>query len=138
MPVTLNPYLSFRGEARAALEHYRSVLGGALDISTFGQMHASRTPEDDELVMHGRLTSDELTLMASDTPEGMDLTPGTNISISLSGDDEATLTRYYEGLSEGGTISMPLQKAIWGDIFAMWTDRFGIGWLVNITGTAVG
>ena len=74
-----------------------------------------------------------LTIMASDVPGSQDLEVGRQVSLSLSGDDEAALTGYYEGLSAGGTVSMPLAKAPWGDTFGMFTDRFGIAWLVNIT-----
>jgi PhnB protein len=66
----------------------------------------------------------------------MEYTPGTNYSVSLSGDDEAELTGYWNKLSEGGTVSMPLEKAIWGDSFGMCTDRFGVNWLVNIAGSS--
>jgi PhnB protein len=64
----------------------------------------------------------------------MELNQGSNISISLSGDDEAELTGYYEKLTEGGTVVEPLAKAPWGDSFGMAIDRFGIQWLVNIAG----
>ena len=85
--------------------------------------------------MHAQLeTSNGFTLMASDTPPGMDFTPGTNISISLSGNDEATLRGYWDKLSAGGMTMMPLEKAPWGDFFGMCTDKFGIQWLVNISG----
>ncbi len=73
-----------------------------------------------------------IVLMASDTPSSMEYKPGTNVSISLSGDDEAELKGYWEKLSVGGKITMPLEKAPWGDIFGMFTDKFGIAWLVNI------
>jgi PhnB protein len=70
--------------------------------------------------------------MASDTPSGMEYRPGTNLSVSLSGENEAELTAYYQKLSAGGMVTMPLEKAIWGDSFGMFTDKFGIGWMVNI------
>jgi PhnB protein len=85
--------------------------------------------------MHSMLTTDSgLVLMASDTPNRMDYTPGNNYSISLSGDDDAELRGYWEKLSAGGTVAMPLGPAPWGDSFGMCTDRFGVNWLVNIAG----
>ena len=72
--------------------------------------------------------------MASDTPPGMDYSPGTTISISLSGDDGDELRGYWAKLSDGGTVSLPLEKQMWGDEFGMCTDKFGIGWMVNIAG----
>jgi PhnB protein len=75
-----------------------------------------------------------ITFMASDTPNGMEYRPGTNMSMSLSGDNEPELRGYYEKLSAGGRVNMPLDKAPWGDTFGMLTDKFGVNWLVNITG----
>jgi PhnB protein len=71
--------------------------------------------------------------MGSDTPSHMQYTPGTNVSLSLSGEDEATLRGYFEKLSDGGSVTMPLEKAPWGDMFGMCTDRFGTQWLVNVS-----
>ncbi len=81
------------------------------------------------------LTADNgMILMASDTAPGMSYNPGDNISISLSGDDEPELTGFWDKLSAGGKVTMPLAKAPWGDMFGMLTDKFGINWLVNIAG----
>jgi len=130
----LNPYLSFRGTAKNAMEFYQSVFGGDLRLNTFGDYHASDDPAEVDKIMHGMLeTEGGLTLMGADTPSSMEYQPGNTISVSLSGDNEAELRRYWEGLSEGGTIAMPLEKAPWGDTFGMCTDRFGVSWLVNIT-----
>ena len=74
--------------------------------------------------------------MGADTPAGMEYNPGTNIAISLSGDDGDALRGYWEKLSDGGTVSVPLEKQMWGDEFGMLTDRFGIPWLVNIGSTS--
>ncbi|HEY0304554.1 MAG TPA: VOC family protein, partial [Longimicrobiales bacterium] len=137
MTTRLNPYLNFRDNARQAIEFYHSVLGGKLDLTTFKDGGMSQGPADANLVMHSQLEADNgMTLMASDTPPGMDFKPGTNISISLSGDDEKTLRGYWDKLSAGGMVMMPLEKAPWGDTFGMCTDKFGIQWLVNIAGKA--
>lgn len=134
MSITLNPYLSFRDTAREAMEFYQSVLGGELTLSTFGESHASEDPSEQDNIMHAMLVTDSgLTLMGADTPKSISYTPGDNISISLSGDDETELRRYWEGLSAGGTVTMPLEPAPWGDIFGMCTDKYGVNWLVNIT-----
>jgi PhnB protein len=135
MTVHLNPYIGFKGNAREAAEFYHSVFGGELAISTFGELHASQNPDEDDLVMHSLLTIDGgLTLMMSDTPDRMEYKPGTNITVSLSGDrgDEAVLTGYWERLIEGANVTMPLSTAVWGDSFGMCVDKFGIGWLLNI------
>jgi PhnB protein len=134
MASRLNPYISFKDNAREAMEFYRDVFGGTLDINTFGQFGAPDGPEANK-VMHAMLETDSgFTLMASDTPEGMSHNPGDNISVSLSGDDERELRGYWDRLSDGGTVTMPLEKQMWGDMFGSCTDRFGIGWMVNIAG----
>jgi PhnB protein len=133
MPSRLNPYISFNGNARDALERYAAVLGGELTISTFGEAGAAHAPDDEPKVMHGQLeTPDGFTLMASDTPSGMEWSPGNTMSVSLSGDDGDRLRGFWEGLSEGGTVAVPLEKQMWGDEFGMCIDRFGITWMVNI------
>lgn len=137
MNVRLNPYLSFKDNAREAMEFYRSVFGGRLDVSTFKEYNASQDPAEDNKIMHSMLEADNgIAFMASDTPNGMEYRPGTTVSMSLSGDDSETLTGYFKKLSAGGTIGMPLEKAPWGDTFGLVTDKFGIEWMVNISGTA--
>jgi PhnB protein len=131
----LNPYLGFKGNAREAMEFYKNVFGGKLEMSTFKEMNLSQNPNDDDKIMHSMLQADNgMTFMASDTPEGMAYSVGTNVSISLSGDNEAELKEYFEKLSAGGTVTMPLDKAPWGDTFGMLTDKFGVQWMVNIAG----
>ena len=132
MPSRLNPYISFKDNARQALEFYRSVFGGNLSVMTFGEMGMSDSPESDK-IMHGMLETDSgYTLMAADTPPGMEHNPGNNVSVSLSGDDGDELRGYWEKLSSGGTVSIPLEKQMWGDEFGMCEDQFGIAWMVNI------
>jgi PhnB protein len=135
MSIQLNPYLSFRDNARQAMDFYQTVFGGQLERSTFADLHASDDPAEQDKIMHSQLSTDAgLTLMASDTPNSMDFTPGTNYSVSLSGDDEPELRGYWDKLSAGGTVSMPLEAAPWGDTFGMCVDKFGVSWLVNISG----
>jgi PhnB protein len=131
--ITLNPYIHFKDSAREAMEFYKSVFGGKLDISTFKDAKMAQDSSDEEKVMHAMLVSENgLTLMGSDTPSHMEYKPGASISISLSGDNDATLKEYWEKLSVGATISVPLAKAPWGDTFGMLTDKYGIDWLVNV------
>ena len=135
MPTRLNPYLNFRDDAREAMEFYKSVFGGELNVSTFADYNASQDPSESDKVMHSQLDAPNgIVLMAADTPNSMEFEEGLNGSISLSGGDESELRGYYDKLSADGTVTMPLDKAPWGDFFGMCTDRFGVRWLVNISG----
>lgn len=134
MKTSLNPYISFKNNAREAMEFYKTVFGGKLEIHTFKEFQASQDPSEDDLIMHGMLEAENgLIFMASDTPARIPFNPGNNMSMSLSGDNDTELTSYFNKLAEGGAITMPLEKAIWGDKFGMLTDKFGINWMVNIT-----
>jgi PhnB protein len=133
MASRLNPYLSFDGDARQALEFYQEVFGGNLRLNSFGDYGPSDAPGADK-IMHGMLeTESGFTLMGADTPPGMEYAPGNTFSVSLSGDDDAELRGYWEKLSAGGSVAVPLEKQMWGDVFGMCTDRFGVPWMVNIT-----
>ena len=133
MASILNPYLSFSDNAREAMEFYQSVFGGDLDVMTFGQMGG----EPAEGVMHSQLgTPSGFTLMGSDNPPEMGPSAG-NGSISLSGDDVDELKGWFEQLSDGGQVTVPLDKQPWGDYFGMCEDKYGVRWLVNISGQAV-
>ncbi|MGH3648937.1 MAG: VOC family protein [Micromonosporaceae bacterium] len=133
MASVLNPYLSFTDNARQAMEFYRDVFGGELALNTFGEFGAKDSPDADK-IMHSRLSTDGgLTLMAADTPAGMEHKPGNTITVSLSGEDTDELRGYWEKLSAGGTVMMPLEKQVWGDEFGMCMDRFGVPWMVNVT-----
>ncbi len=132
MTTKLNPYLNFRDGTREVMEFYVSVFGGTLNVSTFagaGGMGLDESEQDK--VMHSQLDTDNgLTIMAADVPTYMDVSP--NGTVSLSGEDEAELRGYWDGLVEGATVGMPLEKAPWGDTFGTLVDRFGVSWMVNI------
>jgi len=133
MGTTLNPYLNFRGNAREAMEFYTEVFGGKLTMSTFADFQAPVQPGEENLIMHADLEGPSgIRFMAADSPSHMDHQPGSNFSMSLSGENEAELRGYFDKLADGGTVTMPLEKAQWGDTFGMLTDRFGISWLVNV------
>jgi len=128
----LNPYISFDGNAKQAMEFYKGIFGGTLALNTFGESGGPDTPDSDK-IMHGMLETDSgFTLMGADTPPGMEHALGNNMAVSLSGDDSDELRGYWEKLSDGGTVSVPLEKQMWGDEFGMCVDKFGISWMVNI------
>ena len=132
MASRLNPYLNFNGNARQALEFYHSVFGGDLTLSTFGDFGAQGSPDADR-IMHGQLeTAAGFTIMAADVTSEMPYQPPVGFSVSVSGDDDA-LRGYWQKLSSGGSVTMPLEKQAWGDEFGMCADQFGVPWLVNIS-----
>ncbi|MFD5213579.1 VOC family protein [Microbacterium sp. NPDC058345] len=132
--VVLNPYLTFRDNARTALEFYRGVLGGSLDITTFGSMpEMGYDPAESELVMHAQLTTDDgMVLMASDTPRGVEYRQPQGVSVSLSGSESDRLHAVWDALSDDANVTIALAPAPWGGEFGMLVDRFGISWLVAI------
>jgi PhnB protein len=134
MATHLNPYLSFRDNAREAMEFYRSVFGGELTTSTFAEFGVSDDPAEADKLMHANLTTPGgLILMGADTPSSQEHAETSNISCSLSGEDRAELQGYWDGLSAGGTVTVPFEQAPWGDVFGMCTDKFGVAWMVNVT-----
>ena len=141
MPVTTVTHLNFTGNAREALEFYHSVFGGELNISTFADIpmpDSELNPDEADKVMHGMIAGDnDVTLMAADVPSHMEFQPSTT-SLSLSGEDGDTLRGFWDRLSDGGSIGVPLAQAPWGDTFGMVTDRFGVPWMVNITASGGG
>lgn len=133
MSSRLNPYLTFNGNARQAMEFYASVFGGNLALNTFAEVGATDSPDADR-IMHAMLeTGDGYTIMASDVTSDMQYEPMAGSSVSLTGDDADVLRGYWEKLSASGTITMPLEKQVWGDEFGMCVDRFGVPWMVNIS-----
>jgi PhnB protein len=128
----LNPYISFPGTAREAMEFYKETFGGTLTLSTFGEFGAPDAPDADK-IMHGMLETEQgFTIMGADTPAGMEHKPGTTMAVSLSGDDAEDLRGFWQALSDGGHVQVPLEKQMWGDEFGMCVDRFGTAWMVNI------
>jgi PhnB protein len=134
MQTRLNPYISFKDNAREAMEFYHSVFGGKLSMQTFKDFHASQDPNEENLIMHAMLEGENgIIFMASDSPNRVEYRPGTNFTMSLTGDNDVELKNYFQKLAIGGTITMPLEKAMWGDTFGMCIDKYGIGWMVNIS-----
>jgi PhnB protein len=135
MSTTLNAYINFRDTARDAFEFYKTIFGGELRLSTFGEFHATEDASENDKIMHAMLTTPGgMTLMGADSPNAMNYSgKPSGYSLSLSGDNANELRGYWDRLSEGGTVDMPLEKQVWGDEFGMVTDKFGINWMINIS-----
>lgn len=129
---TLNPYLTFDGNAAEAMKFYHSILGGELTMQTFGEVNMAKTPEEKNRIVHATLKNDALTFMASDGMVGRPVKVGDNISMSIGGENQKWLSGVFEGLSRGGRVDMPMAKQFWGDTYGQLTDKFGIHWMVNI------
>jgi PhnB protein len=132
MASQLNPYLTFNGNAREAMEFYQSVFGGDLRVSTFGEFGAP-DPAIADKVMHAALTSPKgYILFASDNGPGMPFNQGNTITVSLSGDPGEGLEEVWEKLADGGTVNMPFEKQMWGDLYGQLVDKFGTPWMVDV------
>lgn len=132
----VNPCIVFNGNARQALEFYREVFGGELEVGTVADFGSPESPNADK-VMHARLeTHAGYTLMGWDFPDDRPghppYHPGNNVAVFVGGDDDE-LRGYFEKLSVGGTVTLPLEKQVWGDEAGSLVDQFGISWMFNIT-----
>ena len=133
--MSLNIYLTFDGNCREAFEFYRSVFGGDFQaFATFaeGPDDMQVPDEDKDNVMHVSLPVGDSVLMGSDNgPFGSPVSVGNNFSISIIGQSREHCDEVFAKLSAGGSVTMPLQDTFWGSYYGMWTDRFGINWMVN-------
>ena len=126
------PYLNFNGNAAEALAFYSKALNGAvLFQQTFGESPMDSPADMKDKIMHASFKAGDLTLMVSDCMPGQSLTAGTNVSLSLNFTDIASIEKTFTALSEGATITMPLQDTFWGARFGMLTDKFGFHWMFN-------
>jgi PhnB protein len=129
----VTPYLSFNGNAREALEFYKTVFEGEISvIQTFGEADYPTPPEADNLVMHARFEKGDLVLMFSDAFPGYSVEMGGNISLTLEPENEEEIQTLYNRLSDKGTVLMELQDTFWGARYARVKDAFGITWDMNL------
>jgi len=136
MPVKINSYINFDGNAKQAMDFYQSVFGGEVISDTFSSYESEAMPVveiDRDKIMHASLKGDHgIELMAADIPTGSPVPKDSKVWLTLNGDDEELLRGYWLKLMEGGEVLMPLEKAPWGDMFGMLVDRFGISWMIDI------
>ncbi|WP_029150404.1 VOC family protein [Microbacterium indicum] len=126
MGFKLAPYLSFSGQAEDALEFYRDVFGGTLQITRYREMPMEDLAGDPEWVMHGQLTLENgVTIMASDAPG---VASGSQISMMIYGDDRDELAGFFEAMHNGGSVTTPFEPSPWGSWYGAVVDAFGIAW----------
>lgn len=129
-------YLTFNGNTKEAFDFYKSVLGGDytnLQLVSDTPQGAHMPEADKNKVMHAHLETPIGTLMGNDYFDftGEAFNPGNNIALSLHPKSVEQAKELFNGLSAGGAVIMPLEKAPWGAYFGMFVDKFGIKWLVN-------
>ena len=136
MTTRLNPYLNFRGQTRDAMTFYQSIFGGEVSSNTFAEFAMDVPADEKDNIMHSQLAGGAVEFMAADVPSHMAFDGGAGISMSLFGDsgDDAAMSGFFDKLADGGETTAPLNAAPWGDKFGMCTDRFGVRWMVNISG----
>lgn len=137
---TVNIYLTYEGNCEEAFNFYKSIFGGEFSyLGRFKDMPPQEgippvTAEEGEKIMHISLPiSKETILMASDTGGEWcgKVTQGNNFSVSINTDSQKEADRLFNGLSAGGKVTMPMEKTFWGSYFGMFTDKFGINWMVS-------
>ncbi len=127
----IDPYLFFPGNAEEAITFYKDVFAGDLTVTRRGEVDPSAPEDMKDLVINASLMSDGLTIRASDRTD-TSLDAQTRVELSIVGTEEDRLRKIFDDLSAGGTVRSPLEKMFWGDVFGALTDKFGIGWQVNI------
>lgn len=130
----LNPYILFPGSCRDAMKFYQSILGGDLKLQTYSEAKIPHSEKEKDKIIHARLESPDIVLMASDDNEKSPVNIGNNVQLSISGDDEKKLTDIFNKLSKDGTVKVPLKKEFWGDTFGMLSDKFNVNWMIDISG----
>lgn len=130
----LDSYLFFQGQCAEAMRFYERTLGGKLEaLLTYGEAPQPNAcaAGSENLVMHARLVVDGRMLMASDTPPGMGGKPMGGFSLSLQYPTPDEARRIFDALSQGGTVTMPMQPTFFAEAYGMFTDRFGTPWMVG-------
>lgn len=136
--ISLDPYIFFTGQAEEAIKFYHGIFGGELAIQKYSEVPGDAGLGKDrermkDKVMHSHIKGGLVSLMASDGTR-QNPYPPSFISLSLGGSDEEKLRDIFAKLSEGGEVTSALKKEFWGDTFGTVTDKFGVEWMVNITG----
>ena len=134
MSITTTTHLNFRGDARAALEFYRSVFGGEIAIATHQQGYGTTDPAEAELVAWGQVLAENgFHVMAFDVPASQSYDAGDKpVYVSIRGTDHDEITGYWKGLSDGATIVQDLAPSGWTPLYGMLTDRFGVTWVLDV------
>ncbi|WP_127502595.1 VOC family protein [Actinoplanes solisilvae] len=134
MTITTTTHVNFRGDARAALEFYRSVFGGDLALVTYADAHNVQDPADTDRITWGQVSGNGFHVMAYDVPAGR--TDDAGFFVSVRGTDADELTAYWKDLAQGSTIVQDLGPAGWSPLYGMLRDRFGVTWILDVAPAA--
>ena len=132
--MSFSPYLFFVGSCREAMTAYHEIFGGDLQLVTAAELPDSPPDVPDDVIMHAALTVGDTLLMASDDPSATEDGPKSGFSVSYTAKDEADAHRVFDALSKGGVVTLPVSATSWSPAFGMCTDRFGVAWMVGVTG----
>ena len=138
MPREITPYLMFDGKCRDAMTFYQQVLGGELQLMTYGQTNPNTPPAEKDKVIHARLESGATVIMASDSGHGMPVKDGDDVWLSLQCGPASEVDALYAKLAAGGQTPQPPNDAFWGARFGMLVDQFGVQWMLNSDAPAGG
>lgn len=131
--IQLAPYIFFNGQCQEAMDFYKNIFGGQLDVVTYDSM-PDDMPGKAEMagkLMNAALTGGDVVIRASDIKASSPATK--KVELCLTSDDEAKMRKTFDQLAEGGKVKYPLKKEFWGDIFGTLTDKFGVDWMIDIT-----
>ena len=128
--VRLEVYLFFKGDCKGAMEFYKSIFGGELNVTTYKDAGVNAEGTSPDWLMHSSLEGGEVKLMGSDTAQASPVAK--KVSLSLGGIDEARMREIFDALSAGGKVFSALKKEAWGDLFGSFTDKYGVEWMMNI------
>jgi PhnB protein len=128
----INAYLNFNGKCREAMSFYHECLGGELTMQKVSEspMAAQLPSELSANILHSTLTRDGIVLMGSDMM-GASLVSGNAISLCLNCSSDEEINEFFDKLSSGGNVKMPLHQTFWGATYGELTDRFGMNWMFN-------
>ena len=132
--ITTTTHLNFRGDARAALELYRSVFGGEVALVTYQDAGSVPDPSEADQIMWGQVQGGSgIHVMAYDVPARLPWEQGRNaFFVSVRGTSVEEVTAYWQRLSEGATVVQDLAPAGWAPLYGMLTDRFGVTWVLDV------
>lgn len=133
MSITVTPHLNFRGDARQALEFYRSVFGGDLNVISYADMGQTDPATADHVVWGQVESADGFRIMAYDAYPHLALDRGQDpFFVSVRGTDPDDLQRYWDQLVVGATVVQAIGPSQWAPLYGQLTDRFGITWVLDI------